>query len=284
MLAECSANGRAQAFHGDESDNGDESYVDFSLPASRHSIRIYNIPFPAIAYTPEGLVRSPEAFVDGARPYLMSFGGSLAGTEESMRLRKKIFDACRKYDEPLCTTSTSAHRGTAVYPAEKLALAFELKRRSVFCLEPGGFNVIRKAIFDSLALGCIPVLFVESYEVAQLWPWHWGSWRNQSSVIIPRGERPPSPDIARRSQQPTRAVPVLSCPVTAGAYIAGEVDLLETLQAIPAAQVARMQATIVQNVPRVMHFDSPTEFPDALDVTLAAFASWREIADTIEHV
>ena len=37
-----------------------------------------------------------------------------------------------------------------------------------------------------------------------------------------------------------------------------------------------MQATIVENVPRIMHFDSPTEFPDAVDITLAAFASWRE--------
>ena len=47
-----------------------------------------------------------------------------------------------------------------------------VKGRSTFCLEPGGDSPYRKSLWDSLAVGCIPVVFSKYSELTA--PWHWG--------------------------------------------------------------------------------------------------------------
>ena len=143
------------------------------------------IPFPACVSRFEHLHVGLGAS-GTSRRLLMSFGGSLAGHEESVRLRTQLWSACQAYGEPLCAGLTSPHEGAAFFPPDKLAAAFVTKKASTFCLEPGGFAVIRKAILDALALGCIPVLFLEENELNHLWRVHWGSWRNDSSINVPR--------------------------------------------------------------------------------------------------
>ena len=88
-----------------------------------------------------------------------------------------------------------------------------VKGRSTFCLEPGGDSPYRKSLWDSLAVGCIPVVFSKYSELTA--PWHWGAWRNASRVEIDEA-----------------------------AYVDGRVDLARVLGAIPNATVARMRRTI----------------------------------------
>ena len=59
---------------------------------------------------------------------------------------------------------------------------------------PTGDAVSRKAIVDSLVLGCIPVLFHRGQ--AEQWPWHWGAWHQNASVRIDPDE------VARRRLVP----------------------------------------------------------------------------------
>jgi hypothetical protein len=93
---------------------------------------------------------------------------------------------------------------------------------STFCLQPPGDAVSRKAIVDSLLLGCIPVLFHRG-QVAQ-WPWHWGSWQADASVVIDM-------DAVHRRK----------------------VDPLAFLAAISPSRITRMQATIAEHAHR-MHY------------------------------
>ena len=91
---------------------------------------------------------------------------------------------------------------------------------ATFCLQPPGDAVSRKGVADALVLGCIPVQFHEG--MAEQWPWHWGEWQRASSVLLD-----------------WRAV------------LRGELDIMEALRGIPAAQVAAMQESIAQNAHRI---------------------------------
>ena len=51
------------------------------------------------------------------------------------------------------------------------ALYVRAKASSVFCLEPEGDSPDRKSVYDSLLLGCIPVVF--SRRTLALSPLHW---------------------------------------------------------------------------------------------------------------
>ena len=138
-----------------------------------------------------------------------------------------------------------------------------------FCLQPPGDAVSRKAIVDSVLLGCIPVLFHEGQ--ARQWPWHWGAWRENASVLVDMRF------ITTRRMDPIHA-----------------------LAAIPSARVAHMQATITRHA-HVMQYSvvetvklpyeirdsaavaeadaDTTQLPDAFDVTMRhAWARARDSA------
>ena len=123
---------------------------------------------------------------------------------------------------------------------------------ATFCMQPPGDAVSRKAIVDSLLLGCIPVLF----HVGQTkqWPWHWGAWQANASVFLDM-ER-----INRRQLNPIAA-----------------------LQAIPKGRIREMQRTIATHAHRMQYAAvdlsalPPPQPPDAFEVTLSH--AWRRSRD-----
>ena len=60
---------------------------------------------------------------------------------------------------------------------------FRVKAAPVFCIEPEGDSPDRKSIYDSLLLGCIPVVFLRrSFALS---PLHWDiRWKPTSAVYI----------------------------------------------------------------------------------------------------
>lgn len=85
------------------------------------------------------------------------------------------------------SNSPLAHCASVPPPRHREALYFRVKAASVFCIEPEGDSPDRKSIYDSLLLGCIPVVF--SRRSFALSPLHWDiRWKPTSAVYIDYGD------------------------------------------------------------------------------------------------
>jgi hypothetical protein len=107
---------------------------------------------------------------------------------------------------------------------------------ATFCLQPGGDTPSRKAMVDSLLLGCIPVLF--SPVQLHLWPWHWDT---AHTAVYVDGD----------------------------AILNGSVSVIDALASVPPARVRAVQAAIEATAYRMQY--SAVEVPgrvDAFDVTI----------------
>ncbi|KAL1507906.1 hypothetical protein AB1Y20_007512 [Prymnesium parvum] len=127
------------------------------------------------------------------RPLRVAFTGSLNGRPQSIYVRTRLVEQCRRH--PGCEaqvetqypiglrqhTDPYAVRG-ALQASNNMAVALALKARSVFCLEPQGFSPPRKSTIDSILLGCIPVMFYSSLALEQLLPFHFAPWRLNASL------------------------------------------------------------------------------------------------------
>lgn len=101
----------------------------------------------------------------------MLFTGT--ATHGDVPVRKLIQKMCKGYKDSSVCTFKSFTRESA-----------SLKAKARFCLEPGGDSPFRKSISDSLAMGCVPVVF--SNITAEVAPWHWGGWRALGQLHVPR--------------------------------------------------------------------------------------------------
>ena len=110
---------------------------------------------------------------------------------------------------------------------------------------PTGDAVSRKAIVDSLVLGCIPVLFHRGQ--AEQWPWHWGAWHENASVLIDSNE-----------------------------VVRGRLDPIAHLRAIPTEHVRTMQRTIGAHGHRMQYAAVDTAL---LDATLLSRSATATVAD-----
>ena len=68
--------------------------------------------------------------------------------------------------------------------------ALELKRRSLFCMEPPGANPVRRSMYDSLLAGCIPVFIMSASEFGAFLPRPFFDRRHNMSVRIDPSELP----------------------------------------------------------------------------------------------
>ena len=66
--------------------------------------------------------------------------------------------------------------------------ALELKRQSVFCIEPPGANPVRRSMYDSFLAGCIPVLFMSARDFSAFLPYPFLERRHNMSVRIDPSE------------------------------------------------------------------------------------------------
>lgn len=199
------------------------------LPIGRnHFSTTINIPFPSCVHTQIDTSSFNKKF-------LVSFGGSLSGFPQSANVRKKIVQDCDNINNiSICKTIVSRDE-----PFNNLLnKAYQMKSQSIFCMEPGGFGMIRKAIVDALSLRCIPILFIKKKYADMIWPLHW-SWRSASSILI-------DPDD----------------------YLTGRIDLFSLLRQIPTKEIEKMQNVIDSNIHTVIYKNESTNTGDAFDILL----------------
>lgn len=140
-----------------------------------------------------------------------------------------------------CNASADCHwlRLTHSSIDGSIAELLSVYRRATFCLCPPGDDPARKAVFDALVSGCIPVIF----EVATLYnqyPWHIGEAAALDvSVYIP-----------------------------GGAVRASKIDLMAVLRAVSPEVVRAKQEALRQLAPRVQYAAPPLHLlADRLDET-----------------
>lgn len=174
--------------------------------------RHYTIAYPSSIHWQRsfvGQLTQPWS-TDERRSVLASFIGSAAHGDRPARKRiVKLCAAARRGGELRCESWA--------FPR-----SLNLKRQSIFCLEPTGDSIGRKSVMDSYTCGCIPV-FLGCAQAFQ-YPAFWEGWYTSAFVTVDR-ER----------------------------FVSGELDLLETLRQIPAERVAQMQRQISKYASRFQY-------------------------------
>lgn len=194
--------------------------------ASLKHPHLFSVPYPSSIHLEPGVPPPHGRHRD--RKHLMGFVGSY--DHGDLPVRRKIRDACLAYNSSQVCHPV-AGRGTR---AEDLLV----KSDTTFCLEPGGDSPWRKSLSDSIAFGCIPVLF--SNDTDNVAPWFWGDWKAAGRVLVDRDD-----------------------------FVAGRVDLLELLGSVPPGLLRLMRETLAGHARRYQYSlrDDPG---DAVHVLLAA--------------
>ena len=153
---------------------------------------IYAVPYPSSFHYHEQIKTLPWVIQEGAaapaRDILSLFIGSTKTlTPTSNKLRRVLQQQCKS--NPIksvkCVWEATAHSCTAVIKdgasaAKQSDNPIYLFLRSVFCLSPAGDSYTRKAIFDSMLGGCIPVVFTRG-SISQ---YHWFLSDEEVSVRV----------------------------------------------------------------------------------------------------
>ncbi|KAJ3018485.1 hypothetical protein HKX48_002861 [Thoreauomyces humboldtii] len=135
--------------------------------SDRSGIHHHTIPVPYPAHTHASQNSLPEVDYD-AKNLLIS-SNWLSRTP----LRRTLRSQCDSHPD-LCT-----HYEEHDWQAFNNTLIADLNLRSTFCLQPGGDSPTRSAFWDSLLMGCIPVVFPtecpyphEAYPFSDRVPWN----------------------------------------------------------------------------------------------------------------
>ena len=201
---------------------------------------LHSVPYPSSIHASRSARTPPWAVGAGAHgASLASFVGEPRAVEKGnyARARPKLIAdcaaapdaACRVYDPQ--AANRLGQKGAYAKVRGRLAKTFwqrpwgsfcgleETYARATFCLEPGGDSPYRKGFYDALATGCIPVVFGAFN--ARVAPW-----------FVPRG---------------------VVVELNETAYLAGDLDVLAFLAAMPADEVSRRQELLAAGAVKVQY-------------------------------
>ena len=180
---------------------------------------LFSVPYPSAVHwarpdSRAGRTTRPGSAQGAARSNLMLFVGS--SSHGDLPVRRRLEEQCRSYkDERVCRL-VSCNARTCNMRSGGMSSFLTLKANVTFCLEPGGDSPFRKSLSDSIAFGCIPVLFSNLTDAVA--PWFWGSWKDRARVLVPRDD-----------------------------FISGRIDLRALLSSLPPALLHRLQRTLAHH-------------------------------------
>lgn len=131
--------------------------------------RFISVPFPAAYHWWDGIKNVPWDVTDAnlkARTNMAVYLGSTQTLNpHHTKIRRAMAQQCLDHDQ--CDWLQIAHSSKDMSIGDFLSIY----RKSIFCLCPPGDDPARKAVFDAILSGCIPVIFHESTLFNQ-YPWH----------------------------------------------------------------------------------------------------------------
>ena len=142
-----------------------------------------SVPFPAAYHWWDGIQDIPWELNNThapARNYTVLYLGSTKTLNpENTKIRRAMVAQCQEHSK--CHWKQIAHSSKD----HSIAEALSIYRKTVFCLCPPGDDPARKAVFDAIVSGCIPVIF-HMETLYNQYPWHLGEETALDiSVFIP---------------------------------------------------------------------------------------------------
>eukprot|EP01038_Epipyxis_sp_PR26KG_P010631 gene10631-14276_t len=159
------------------------TFTCYWMDPTKKDNRFVSIPFPSGYHWWDGMKNIPW---DVSRSNHRNLTAVYLGSTQTLNpYHTKI----RRAMTAQCNTSSECHWLQIAHSSKDSSIAdfLSIYKRSIFCLCPPGDDPARKAVFDAIVSGCIPVIF----EVATLYnqyPWHIGEQTALDiSVSIPGG-------------------------------------------------------------------------------------------------
>eukprot|EP00253_Pinus_taeda_P012871 PITA_12871 len=158
------------------------------------------------------------------RPHLISFAGA-PRPNSTKAIRSVLTEQC--LSRPQSCNFLNCNSRVCLGPENTVKLFMQ----SELCLQPPGDSPTRRSLFDSLIVGCIPVLF-NPFTAYYHYPWHLPANENSYSVYI-------------REETVEEK----------------KINVREVLQKIPEEQRKEMRKTIIQEImPALVYGDTDSRF------------------------
>lgn len=225
------------------------TFTCYWMDSTKPESRFISVPFPSAYHWSDSIVNVPWSLLNIPNRTMVAV--YLGSTQTLNPAHTKI----RRAMTAQCNASTACHWMQIAHTStdQNIGDFLSVYKRAVFCLCPPGDDPARKAVFDSIISGCIPVIFQKETLYNQ-YPWHIGEADAlEISVSLP------------------------------GALVrSGKLDFMSVLLNIPPSVIRAKQEALARVAPRVQYasppeamlqdrFDStPWEpaFPDGADATL----------------
>lgn len=156
-----------------------------------------SVPFPSNFHALESksasLPWNLTSLIAGNRSHRFCLIANTEVTSKKQKaLRKKLFEFCNKFSKDCYSIQLSSHSSNVLYfnssnssssTSSSSSLLSSPYEQCQFCFTPGGDFPTRKAFFDALLSGCIPIIF--QLESAHLqWPYHWINRANAYNSVL----------------------------------------------------------------------------------------------------
>ncbi len=220
------------------------------MDKSKANNRFISIPFPAAYHWWDGIKNLPWAVTPETQRQRNLTAVYLGSTQTlnpiHTKIRRAVTDQCNASTH--CEWVRLAHTSIDQSIGDYLSIY----RKAVFCLCPPGDDPARKAVFDAIVSGCIPVIF-ELNTLYNQYPWHIGE---QAALDI-------------------------SVYIPGGSVRSGKLDFMSVLLNIHPEIIRRKQIALAEVAPRVQYAIPPLSLlENRFDETVwdPPFADAAEIA------
>ena len=196
------------------------------MDATKPDSRFVSLPFPSGYHWWDGIKHLPwDLSLSSQRNITAIYIGSTQTLNPThTKIRRAMTNQCNQSTE--CSWYQIGHNSKDVNIAEFLSLY----KRSKFCLCPPGDDPARKAVFDSIISGCIPVIF-ELNTLYNQYPWH---ITEQEALDI-------------------------SVYIPGGVIRSGKLDFMSVLLSISPEVIKKKQEVLAVIAPRVQYAMPPPE-------------------------
>ena len=201
------------------------TFTCYWMDSTKKESKFISVPFPSGYHWWDGIKNLPWESTLERNMTAVYLGSTQTLNPAHTKIRRAMTSQCNA--SVACHWLQISHNSKDASIADYLSVY----KKSIFCLCPPGDDPARKAVFDAILSGCIPVIF-EKATLYNQYPWHIGEeMALDISVSIPGG-------LVR----------------------SGKLDFMKVLLSIPEDVIRKKQKMLAKVAPRVQYAIPPIEY------------------------